>query len=378
MKRFFTGIFAIFLLAGCRTAAINNAAPAAPQKTLKVGYYIGDGSSGNGVYWLARLLAYSPQIKMTLLDGRDIQNGALDQTDLLVIPGGDSWRQSDDIGKKGKEIIRNFVKNGGAYWGVCAGFHCALDKPDRLGLVPYKWIDGVRGSRAKLAIDINDAGAKILDIKGGRYFATYSHGPISREINEWEHGRVQTLAIYKSTVSEIGRKSNFMNSPALIYGNYGKGKVIATSFHPEVHRENDVISMGCIYAVTGVKPTPVYPVKNYRPVRVAYLTSYTAGKEPIVELLKLDQEKDLDVRFLSSNELSDGLLLNTDVVIIHDSNAKARKNTINQYRKDFENFLERNGRIIAGEKMREYLPSHKNVKIIPSGQSFTREALRKP
>ena len=378
MKHLFIVILSVVFFVGCNTFTKNeNTVSVQTEKKLKVGFFVGDGSNGNGVFWLARLLSYSPQIEMTLLDGKDIQNDALDNLDLLVIPGGDSWRQSDDISKKGAEKIRNFVKNGGAYWGICAGFHCTLNKPDRLCLVPYKWIDGVRGFRANLAIDINEKGAEILGIRKGRYFATYSRGPISKEINEWEHGRVDTLAIYKSTVSNIGAPSNFMNAPAIIYGNYGKGKVIATSFHPEMHRENDVISLGCIYAVTNKKVTPVYPVKNYRPVRVAYLSSYTKGKEPIQQLLRLDKEKDLDVRLLSEAELGEGMLYNTDVVIMPDANAKGKKNTINKYRKDFEKFLERNGRIIAGEKLAEYLPEHKNITLLPSNSSFIKEALKK-
>ena len=382
MKTFFIGLAAAIVLSGCtmfeckKNTSENSVAYVG--KKLKAGYYIGDGSSGHGVYWLARLLHYSPQLETVLLDGKDIQNGKLDGLDILVVPGGDSWRQSDDIGEKGGEKIREFVRKGGAYWGICAGFHCALNKPDRLRLVPYTYIEGVRGYKADLAIDINKKGAEILGIRGGRYFVTYSNGPISKEINEWKHGKTETLAIYRSTVSSLGVPSNFMNAPALIYGNYGKGKVIATSFHPEMHRGNDPISMGCIYAVTGVRPTPVYPVKNYRPVRVAFAVGYTKGKTPIYQLLELDKEKDLDVTMLGEAELAKGILHHTDIVVFPDANPNGIKYTINKYMKELKDFLNNNGRIVAGEKLKGILPEHENITYIPSNSSFVKEALKRP
>ena len=385
-KNFFTlfagAFFTVMLLCSCNAVQASKNNPsvltAKQEKLLKVGYFVGDGSNGNGVFHWARLLKNSPQLDVTLLVGEDIRNGKLDDLDLLVIPGGSSRRQYLNVTEKGGDKIREFVKKGGSYVGICAGFHCTLDKPDRFRLMPYTYRKGAGGYRAKVAIDINERGAELLDIKKGRYFVTYSRGPISKEVKEWEHGKAETLGIYRSTVSHIGVKSNFMNAPAMIYGNYGKGKVIATSFHPEMHRENDPVSMGCIYAVTGIRPTPVYPAKVYRPVRVAFLSTYTVGKEPIRLLWELDKEKELDVRLLGESELSDGMLLNTDVVVMPDINAKGKKNTLKKYKKDFEDFLARGGRIVAGKRLADALPKHKNVTIIPSGASFVQEALKKP
>lgn len=379
MKVFVAAVFAMIFLTGCNTAEIGKCSKQSPQaaKKIRTGFFVGRGSAGHGVFWLARMMDYSPQMELVLLDGSDIKNDKLKGLDLLVIPGGDSWAQSADIGKDGAEKIREFVRNGGAYWGICAGFHCTLNKPDRLQLVPYTWRNGVRGHRAELAMDINKKGADILGIKEGRYFVAYSRGPISKEVNEWKHGRVDTLGVYRSTVSSIEAASDFMNAPAVIYGNYGKGKVVATSFHPEMHRANDQISMGCIYAVTGVKPTPVYPLKNYRPLRAAVLISYTLGKEPVRQVLELDKEKDIDITLLGEDDIRSGILLHTDVVIIPDINVKGKKKVIDAYKKDIASFLERNGRIIAGEEIAKLLPSHENVEIIPLGKPFVKEVLKK-
>ena len=374
MKTFFIGLAAAIVLSGCTMFEceknISENSVAYVGKKLKAGYYIGDGSSGHGVYWLARLLHYSPQLETVLLDGKDIQNGKLEGLDILVIPGGDSWRQSDDIGEKGSEKIREFVRKGGAYWGICAGFHCALNKPDRLRLVPYTYIDGVRGYKADLAIDVNKKGAEILGIKGGRYFVTYSNGPISKEINEWKHGRTETLAIYRSTVSSIGVPSNFMNAPALIYGNYGKGKVIATSFHPESHVSNHGLAMGCIYAVTGLTPTPIFPKNNPRPLRVAYYTASTIGKAPINRMLELDKHPDIDIIFATTLEFTEGLLNHVDALVVPDAYDHKNAGLAKGYKAMFKKFMDRGGRIYVSGKEAEAFEKHANLVVVPAGESF--------
>ena len=107
------------------------------------------------------------------------------------------------------------------------------------------------------------------------------------------------------------------------------------------------------------------------------LISYTEGKEPVRQVLELDKEKDIDTILLGSDDIRSGILLHTDVVIIPDINEKGKKIIIDIYRKDFENFLARNGRIIAGEKVAKFLPAHKNIKTVPSGKPFVREVLKK-
>ena len=348
------------------------------EKKLKVGYYVDNGSRSNGVYQWLQLLSYSPQLDLTLLMAEDIRAGKLDELDLLVIPGGSSESQVKALGAEGKKKVQDFVRNGGAYVGICAGFHCTLDRDERLQLMPYKYLKGAGGAAAKLAMDLSEKGGKILGVRPGRYYVRYSLGPISKPAS-WDKGNAETLGVYKGTVSPNGRPGgNFFDAPAVIYGNYGKGKVVATSFHPEMHRGNDPISMGCIYAVTGVRPTPVYPVKNYRPVRVAFAVGYTKGKTPIYQLLELDKEKDLDVTMLGEAELAKGILHNTDIVVFPDANPDGIKYTINKYMKELKDFLNNNGRIVAGEKLKGILPEHENITYIPSNYSFVKEALKRP
>ena len=78
---------AVVLLGGCICKDNSSEKSAViTGKKLKTGFYVDDGSRGNGAFTWAQLLFYSPQLEVTLLDGKDIRNGKLDNLDLLVVP----------------------------------------------------------------------------------------------------------------------------------------------------------------------------------------------------------------------------------------------------------------------------------------------------
>ena len=113
MKKVFLVFLAVIsvLIAGCKVVHEGCDFSAAPQ--LKVGFFVDNGSRGGGVFKIARLLYYAPQLNITMLDGKDIRNGKLDELDLLVIPGGSSATQFKMMRASGAAKIREFVKKGG-------------------------------------------------------------------------------------------------------------------------------------------------------------------------------------------------------------------------------------------------------------------------
>ena len=350
-----------------------------PEKKIKAAFYVDEGSRSNGVFYWARLLSCSPGIEMTPVDGRDLREGKLKGFDLLVIPGGSSAKQYRSMGEAGAEAVRKFVKEGGSYVGICAGFHCALNRKERIGLLPFEYQAGAGGAQAVLPVEISPRGGEILGIKPGRYRVRYSLGPISKPGAPWEHGKGEVLGVYKGTVSPSGRPGgNFFDAPAVIYGNYGKGKVIATSFHPESHVVNHVLAMGCIYAVTGLKTSPVFPKKNYRPVRVGFYTPGTIGKGPILRMLELDREPELDVRFVSGSELNEGILDHLDVFVVPDGIDASHKSLAAGRKEMFKHFLDRGGKLLVSGAEAAFFVPHKNFKVIPEGRSFVPEALARP
>ena len=65
----------------------------------------------------------------------DIREGALDQFDLVLFPGGSGSKQAEGLNKAGREDVKKFVRKGGGYIGICAGSYLATSH--------YKWSLGV-------------------------------------------------------------------------------------------------------------------------------------------------------------------------------------------------------------------------------------------
>ncbi|MBR7104548.1 MAG: hypothetical protein IKC65_06370 [Lentisphaeria bacterium] len=366
---------ALLLLCGCACTAPRNAAAPAVEKKIKTGFYIDLGSRGNGVLELARLLSYTPQLELRLLTGEDLRKGALKEIELLVMPGGSSKLQMRSMAPEGVKALREFVQNGGSYVGICAGFHITLNRKERAALLPYTYIPEAVGAKGHVFIDLSPEGADILNVKSGRYRVVYSRGPVARE-GAWDKGSCQTLARYKSSVGPVNRPGkSFFNTPALICGTFGKGKVIATSFHPEYDAGTRALLHGCIYAVTGRKTAPVFPRKNFHPFRVAYYnTAPMTGNNQgaIKDLLALDSSPAISVQM----GLSEQLLENVDILYLPDSPAHIWKDLAKGYLAGIMTcFMDNGGRVIAVGPGWDQMPSHRNLHRVPAGTSPVKAVL---
>ncbi|MBQ7207677.1 MAG: hypothetical protein IJS01_07775 [Lentisphaeria bacterium] len=380
-QRMMIGLLALAALvlpvAGCAVSqpqtADRESVPQAPGRRIRAALYVDNGSRSSGVLFWTQLLAYSPQLEFAPIDAKDIKGGALSRFDLLVIPGGSSRLQCETMTPEGMEKVREFVAAGGAYVGACAGFHCTLNKPDRLRLLPFVYRLGAGGDSAMLQAEISEKGAKLMGIRPGRYQVRYSHGPISKPGPQSGEGWGEVLGVYKSTIRRANNQGgDFYDAPAVIRGQFGKGKVIATSFHPESCESTHAIALGCVYAVTGVKPTPVYPKKNFRPLRVGYFSPGIVGKYCIEAMLALDKRPDLDVRFIDRMALKTEALRHLDVLIFPHGNEMVYKNL---FGRDFTaarltRFLDEGGIVLASGNGALSLPDHPRVRKLPADADF--------
>lgn len=380
MKKLFPTFFAaaVMLFAGCvSTSSAVAEKTVKAEKKLRTGFFVDDGSRSSGVFQIARLLCYSPQLEVTLLDGRDIRNGKLDDLDLLVIPGGSSGRQFNSMKAEGAAKIREFVEKGGKYVGVCAGYHCTLDRPDRIALLPYVYRKGVGGGKADLAVDINEKGAKILGIKSGRYQVRYSSGPIAEPGKPMADASAEVLAVYKSMIGPVGRPPvNYIDSPAMLFGSRGKGRIIASSFHPEYRVVSYPIFYGMIRAVSGVEITPEFPVNVKRPLRVVFYTPNCSGKARIYRMLELDRHCDIDLRLAAAADLDDGILEHADALVIPDGNEQLNRQLAVKYQAEFRRFAKRGGKIFVSGKAADAFRENKNLVVVPAGRSFVDHVLK--
>ena len=357
------------------------AAGTAPKK-VKVGLYVDFGSKGNGVFHLASLIAQSPQTELVTIMAEDIRAGKLKEIDVLVMPGGNSWRQVKTIGIEHEEKIHTFLKNGGGYVGTCAGMYNVVQgQPGiRLNLLPYDRFRNAGGPTAFIEVEISKEGGEIMGVKPGIHVVRYSGGPLVFPLKSApKGGKGKTLGVFKTAVAKKAEfEKKFFNSPAVIYGTYGKGKIIATSFHPEYWESNHPLMLGCFYAVTGVRMTPVFPKKNPRPWRVGILSSAIQGHEPVRAMLDLERHPDIDLDYVMLREISDGILHHLDYLVLPHGNPGFYKVSVQRpyLQKAFLEFMERGGVVLASGNGADVVPAHKNLKKLPEKVDFQKYILK--
>jgi glutamine amidotransferase-like uncharacterized protein len=346
----------------------------AAMPKIKVGLFLDKGCFGNGTLLWTRLLANSPQLELTLLDGQDVRYGNLSDLQLLVCPGGGGSRQINSMGPIGFERVKKFVDDGGSYLGICAGSYNAMNRPNRFAFLPYDYVDDANGRLADLLVEVTDAGSKLLGLKAGRRIVCYDGGNVMRPTEPTGKGDSQILITFKSCVSEHGRAPyNFMDTPAVVFGQYGKGKVVACSFHPELYESTHCIAMGCIHALTGIQPVVQYPKKDIRPLRVGFLSDACVGPQPAREMLELDKKSNLDIEIFSTHEINIGRLRHYDMVVMPDGNESSYKDMMDREfnKNQFYDFLDRGGRIVAANSVGKYLPQHDNIQILSADEPLT-------
>ena len=369
----------VILSAGCRCTAADK--PLKAEKELKAVLYVDAGASGNGVHHWAELLKYSPGIKLYMMTAKDIQDGKLSGMDLILLPGGYAPAQYKALTEKGAKEIRKFVENGGAYVGTCAGLASVLNDPNRLKLLPFHRLKGTGGKYGTLAVEINEKGAKLLNVKPGKVLVRYAGGPIptpGAKANKVSTGEV--LAVYKNTVSYVDKPhGNFFNEAAAIYGIFGKGKVIATGFHPEYWDATYPIAMGCIYAVTGLKTYPVMPVKAIHPQRVGYYTGGRNSIDHIEAMFRLNSHPQIDIKLIAGQEIREGDLRHLDMLVLPAASAEAYKKLKKDdfIRQEFLNFMVRGGKLFVVGNASNALPAQAAGIPVESNQKLTPELLLK-
>ena len=144
-------------------ATASTKATEAVTPKVKVGLFLDKGCFGNGPFCWARILNNSPQLELSLLDGKDIKYGKLNDLQLLVCPGGGGSRQIDSMEPIGFDRVQKFVEDGGCYLGICAGSYNAMNRPGRFKFLPYDYVDNANGRQGDLLVEITNEGAKLLD-----------------------------------------------------------------------------------------------------------------------------------------------------------------------------------------------------------------------
>jgi glutamine amidotransferase-like uncharacterized protein len=217
------------------------------ERTPRVAIYANRTEDGGPLVVSDDLIACLGGFAWQPIDASDIANGELDNFDLVVFPGGKAHKQATDLELSGQMKVREFVKDGGGYLGVCAGaflgsstFEWSLSLVNaeaRTGTrnVPkigrQMWLN--RGS-GDVQVQLSHAGLKILGGKRPHFTARYTGGPIFRPGRRTDLGEYVALAYYTSEVYLFEFQKNTMSgTPAIIAAPYGEGAVILVGSHAE-------------------------------------------------------------------------------------------------------------------------------------------------
>jgi len=208
--------------------------PADARPTIAIYDGGGAGSASQGRRFEAQL----PGCRVDRIGPADIQAGCLDQFDAVIFPGGSGSGQAKAIQESGRDSVRSFVEDGGAYIGVCGGAYLALDNYSwSLQLLPLDSFDREhwRRGRAMLRIDLTEPGREVFESGESTLDISFRQGPLMRPSADLDgRDEAEVLAWFRTGVGKNGADPHVMvDTPAIVRGRYGRGRVLLFSPHPE-------------------------------------------------------------------------------------------------------------------------------------------------
>jgi glutamine amidotransferase-like uncharacterized protein len=174
---------------------------------------------------------------------------------VILIPGGTATWYNYWISKAGKERIRNFIKKGGGYLGICAGAYFACDRivldgvtyDDNFGYNAYGELTGYdldlfsgTGTGPINEIANYYAGeSKMTTINfqtENTVLKGYKQIPFTEDI--LYYGGPYFTPDIGSQVEILGTYNEYNGQPAIVAFTYGSGKVVLSGPHPEIGGSN--------------------------------------------------------------------------------------------------------------------------------------------
>lgn len=211
---------------------------AAGPNDVRVAMYVSAGVSGNGPDAIESILEAEPGFVVRRVSATDVRAGVLDQFDTVIFPGGSASGQARSIREEGRQAVRDFVAAGGGYLGICAGAYLAANNYDwSLDVLDADVIDREHWARGSgdVTLELTGYGRNRLRTNAETVEVRYHNGPIYARSGDRELPNFRVLAWYRSEVHKQGVPGGVMpDTPAIVEGRYGEGRVIASSPHPEL------------------------------------------------------------------------------------------------------------------------------------------------
>ena len=236
------------------------------SQSIRVAIYSGKGVVAGSLTTIKNIIN-TEGYDVQELDIQSIRNRKLSDYDLIVVPGGLSNEMAEALGSDGREAIRQFVRSGGGYIGICAGAYLASSTFERfLCLVNVK-TNHYQEYMPRIGMqEQRQLGGGSADMsfspEGQNLFSQeeygaidYINGPIFIDAGRLDLPPFLTLATYQSDIYQYYFQQGTMpNTPAIVAGQFGNGSVILFSSHPELTQGMESLIVDAIRMVHRVCP----------------------------------------------------------------------------------------------------------------------------
>jgi glutamine amidotransferase-like uncharacterized protein len=207
-----------------------------PARPIRVAIYEGVGSVKEGVGHVEVGVKLIPGATIERLSGAEFAVRDLSQYDVVVFSAGTASAQAKDIGDAGRKKVRQYVEQGGAYLGICAGAYLACAEFDwglqliNAHTISDKWQRG----EATVEMQLTHEGRELFGDVEAPLKVRYENGPVIGQLNREGIPPFRTLATYATEIAENDSPVGIMKgSPAMAEAPLGKGRVMVFSPHPE-------------------------------------------------------------------------------------------------------------------------------------------------
>lgn len=229
-----------------------------PANKLIVGVYR-DVGAGPSAKKLIDVLKNDSRIEVRELTAEAIRKGQLAKLDVLIHPGGSGSKQGRQLGEEGRDAIRDFIRKGGGFVGVCAGAYLAsADYNWSLNVLDAKVLDRKHWARGKgtVKLSLSKAGSETLQLKRQSLQIYYAQGPLLAPHDDPEIPDYETIATFETEIAKNGAPPGvMMGTTAIASGRFGEGRVFCFSPHPELTKGLGPLLHRAVHYVAAESPT---------------------------------------------------------------------------------------------------------------------------
>jgi glutamine amidotransferase-like uncharacterized protein len=208
---------------------------------IRVAVFKGTGVGPSSEKLIAALTSESDgKYEILRVTAEEIRGGGLAGVDVLVQPGGSGSKQGNTLGEAGRLAVRDYVRAGGGYLGVCGGAYLATNDYEwSLNLIDAKVVDRRHWARGNgmVTLRLSPSGTEFFQCGAPEMEIHYAQGPLlgRREWDDHEVPDYESLAIFATEIAKNGAPSGVMaGTSAAVRSHFGKGRVFCFSPHPEL------------------------------------------------------------------------------------------------------------------------------------------------